>query len=1262
MPEIARAPLRRLSSQSFLAVLLATAVSMLLLAAPAGAGVRYVRAGGPAQADLPGGSGASGLRVASIVDPELILAEVGATDSDQATTSSASSIGSPRYVPGRIIVKLDPATARRSPAGIGEGPRRRSREFGIGRLDVIGQLIGVRYVERPYVERAARLARRSGGPSLRGARAPIGSVPAGMDRVWIVGLDEDADVEAAAATFAAIPGVEWAEPDGIAHTVFATNDPYLSSSGAWKQSFPDLWGLANIDAQTAWDTTRGAGVVVAITDTGIDTAHPDISANVWHNAGEIPGNGVDDDGNGYIDDTEGWDFAYDDDDPFDDFGHGTHVAGTVAAVGNNAIGIAGVAWQAQVMALKGLDASGSGAFSDLAEAIIYAVDNGADVINASWGAAGESDVVSDAIQTAEAAGVVFVAAAGNSATDASTFFPAADRASICVSAVDSNDTLAWFSNYGTTIDVAAPGGGDGEPSNVYDPYRSVLSLRSSGANGTMTSNGKLVVDDDYVRQAGTSMAAPHVAGLAALILADHPEFTVREVRNVIRASADDVGDPGNDRASGYGRIDAAAAVAIPSALEVTIDAPARDDVLHTNGIEVTGSAFGTDFATYQVDFGRGDYPTSWTPIVGPTATPIVAGTLASWDASSVPDDRYTIRVSATTTFGDTFEDRVQITLDRVEITEPASYTESNGGGAPIEIRGTAYAPGFTGYTIEYRQIGPDLVEGPWETTGITLTGGGATAVVDDVLGTFDGTTLATGRELDFRLTVDGSSGGNPVSESEVYYHVVVDPDLAPGWPVLTPAYGLFNPYRLEEQPNVADLDGDGTKEILVAYDTTVYVWRYDGTDFPGWPVSVDTGDPDTTGFMLHSPTVADLDNDGHLEVVAGDGIYVHVWHDDGTPYPGWPRNFVGGHDNSSDYGRPYGGITLADLDGDGFRDIILPVGDKIEAVDRNGDPLPGWPVEVFNILISPPPIALGLAVGDVDGDGRKEVAAVEHTAGHRKDYLHVFSHDGTELPKFPRKIASHRVDDNVPIMVDLDQDGLLDVVANDFKPKKLAAYHGTGKKARLRTRVPAFTKKVYGAGRFDSAQEPVTAGDITGDGVPEVFVTTEYPQPRRRCGGGRCTTTILLTGTGGTDIIQPVSTTERRLDGWPIELFNGDYAHGPGQVAIGDIDGDGMQNVVAHTGMCVWYSAERYDRCYTLYAFEPDGSIVPGFPKPTAAPSPTAVITPAIADLDGDGLMEIVSVDLLGYVLVWKVPGTPGPENVQWPVHRHDPGRTAALQ
>ncbi len=258
------------------------------------------------------------------------------------------------------------------------------------------------------------------------------------------------------------PQIEYAEPNYIVHTAATPDDTY----------FNNLWGLnntgqtggtsdADIDTPEAWDLTTGSSnVVIAVIDTGVALNHPDLSGNIWTNTGEFNcTDGVDDDNNGYIDDCHGWDFIGDDNDPTDYNGHGTHVAGTIAAVGNNSLGITGVMWQAKIMPLRFLGVSGIGTTANAISAILYANANGAHVINNSWGGGGYSQALKDAI---DASNAVVVCAAGNSGvdTDTSPHYPSSYTSSniIAVAATDHNDALANFSNYGaTSVDVAAPG-------------------------------------------------------------------------------------------------------------------------------------------------------------------------------------------------------------------------------------------------------------------------------------------------------------------------------------------------------------------------------------------------------------------------------------------------------------------------------------------------------------------------------------------------------------------------------------------------------------------------------------------------------------------------------------------------------------------------------------------------------------------------------------------------------------------------------------
>jgi subtilisin family serine protease len=315
-------------------------------------------------------------------------------------------------------------------------------------------------------------------------------------------------------------GVAYVEPNFVLQTAAVPNDPSLSR----------LWGLnnigqsgglrdADIDAPEAWNTTTGSrDVVVAVIDSGVDYNHPDLKANMWKNPGEIPGDGIDNDNNGKKDDVYGWDFENNDADPMDDDDHGTHVAGTIGAVGNNGTGIVGVSWNVSLMAVKFLGPRG-GTTANAIKSVQYVTDMrkaGVNVVasNNSWGGGAFNQSLKDAIEEGGKAGVLFVAAAGNSANDndESPVYPTSYDSEyiVSVAATDRRNRLATFSNYGeTTVDIGAPG---------VDIY----STLPNGAYGNMS---------------GTSMAAPQVTGAIALLAAAKPGLTAAELKTAILSTA-----------------------------------------------------------------------------------------------------------------------------------------------------------------------------------------------------------------------------------------------------------------------------------------------------------------------------------------------------------------------------------------------------------------------------------------------------------------------------------------------------------------------------------------------------------------------------------------------------------------------------------------------------------------------------------------------------------------------------------------------------
>jgi beta propeller repeat protein len=418
--------------------------------------------------------------------------------------------------------------------------------------------------------------------TMRSAQARIGAnvlettQTLGLERWSIQGMS----VKDVMASYGNDPAIDYIQPNFIVRTTATTpNDP----------RFNELWGLnntgqtggiadADIDVPEAWDLQTGnSSVVVGIIDTGVDYNHPDLNDNMWTNAGEIAGDGLDNDGNGFVDDVHGYDFVYEDSDPQDVYGHGTHVAGTIAAEANNAEGVVGVNWNAKIMALKFLNDSGWGYSFDAIQAIEYAIlmkkNYGVDIklTNNSWGGGGFDQGLYDAIAAAGQEGQLFIAAAGNGGgndNDINPFYPAAYNLDniISVVATNSSDQLAVFSNIGaTTVDLAAPG-------------QDVLS--------TVPGNG-------YASYSGTSMATPHVSGVASLLWSQDPSLSSQEIKELLLTTTDPLPALAGKMVSG-GRLNAFNAVSEVGPPNEIIGTDADDVITGTNQRDLIDALGGND--------------------------------------------------------------------------------------------------------------------------------------------------------------------------------------------------------------------------------------------------------------------------------------------------------------------------------------------------------------------------------------------------------------------------------------------------------------------------------------------------------------------------------------------------------------------------------------------------------------------------------------------------------------------------------------------
>jgi Subtilase family len=400
-------------------------------------------------------------------------------------------------------------------------------------------------------------------------------------------------------------------------TLSPPDNHYFTSQGSWGQKYPDQWALARIgfdrSPQSAWRLVKqdAKRVIVAIIDTGLDWNHKNIAwESIWRNPKEKLGNSLDNDKNGYVEDIIGWDFLDGDNKPWDYDGHGTFVAGIIAGRWSDKEGIAGINPFAKLMVLKAINNFGHTRASYIAEAITYAANNGARVINLSVGGKEITAIEQAAIDYAYSKGVVIVVAAGNEGVDVSNYGIAGSDKVLTVGSTGFNDERAVFSNWGG-ISVSAPG-------------LDILSLRArrtdtmAGIEGVkyVAKAAYVGADKRYYRASGTSFSSPMVAGLASLMISNDPTMTNRQVMNIIKSTARDVETPGVDQFTGYGIIDARAA--LKASKEYFLFAGIkRVEVVRegrSQSVRVHGTADANLFKSAHIEMGPGEAPTKWKSI------------------------------------------------------------------------------------------------------------------------------------------------------------------------------------------------------------------------------------------------------------------------------------------------------------------------------------------------------------------------------------------------------------------------------------------------------------------------------------------------------------------------------------------------------------------------------------------------------------------------------------------------------------------------
>ncbi|MCI0538487.1 MAG: tandem-95 repeat protein, partial [Verrucomicrobiales bacterium] len=908
-----------------------------------------------------------------------------------------------------------------------------------------------------------------------------------FENLALVKLKDTVGLAAALAHFRRLPGVVYAEPNFRLHIAQSTAAEKLPNDF----DFGKLWSLQNtgqtggtngagLQAPEAWGYGTGSRrVKVAVIDTGIDYFHPDLVDNIWVND-EIPGNGEDDDHNGYIDDVHGYDFVTDDSDPLDDHSHGTHIAGIIGAVGNNRIGISGICWNVTLIALKCFDETGSATIDDVVESIHYAIENGANIINASWGNAERSRALEEAIAEADRAGLLVVAAAGNDNSD-TLFYPAVYPQVISVAATDQNDRRARFSNYGPRVDISAPG------ELIYST----------------------LPDTRYDLYSGTSMAAPHAAGLAALVLANHPEFSNRDLANILRNSVDPIAP---DKPVGTGRINAVKAMRIDTPLPfVALDLPAS----LRGVIPIRGSARGTNFASYTLDYGTGVDPKDWLQVHSSTV-PVDRGLLfEKLDTPHLAEGTYTFRLTSENTSGHISTERVVVAVANVHIDFPLNNDVLRAGDR-LSIRGSVFGEGRT-YHLEYGQ-GANPTS--WTGTGITLANGGMQQVLDGVLATWDTSVLKKNEFYTLRLT--GVAEGRTIGEHLVR-SIYFDGQLKPGWPQYLPITGEF-PTNDWRAITVADLAGDGSEELVLVDPGNIdgrvarlLVYGFDGTLL--WARDLGAGDP-----YWDVPVVGDMDGDGRQEIFVdtGDKGELFGFHFDGTPLSGnWPV-----HLDARGLGK-----VLADLDGDGTKELIGYSQNtakqsssgirRLVVVSAQGSILRQWELGACDVEVDGGKILP--AVGNLDGDPDLEIVV---PSGCK-------SVSAYQLKKADGPLWTAGVDGDLvasAVIGDLDGTKTNKVVVGTYDDKNksggLYVFHGDGR------RYPGWPVLVG-----ESFASPPALADLDEDGSLEIYIL------------GRSSELLHAVQPWGFEMI-----------GWPVgPLRTSSVRTSP---VIGDVDGDGRPDVV----------------------------------------------------------------------------------------------------
>lgn len=694
----------------------------------------------------------------------------------------------------------------------------------------------------------------------------------------------------------ALPQVEYAVPNHLFRVDWKPDDP----------NFNKQWGLQKIGAERAWNLTRGdPSVLLAVIDTGIDYKHPDLKKAIWINPGEDLNhngqvdssdfNGIDDDHNGFVDDIQGWDFvdapnypdAGDyrnrDNNPADENGHGTAVAGIIAATADNGIGVAGVAPNCRVMNLRAGTSRGLLEEDDVAAAVMYAVENGARVINMSFGDVAVTAFLRDVLQFAYENNVLGVASSGNSGNSV-MHYPSGLPQTLSVGASTKYDARAGFSTYGISLDLVAPG------------ERIFTTLRNNS----------------YSDVSGTSAAAPFVTGSAGLVLSLHPDFSAEMLKHVLISTCDDLGQAGWDSTFGAGRLNAFRALGVSGAPVAEIETPRMDQGFSGGKITITGTASSPLFQQARISVGTGDNPSDWVPIKILSTYQKIDDTLAQWPVPLGSDTSFTIRLQVLSTDGTETDDFVRIIVDHTPPVVKDSLTlQPMIMGDKRVLLGEFATDDFCDAALFYR-ANPDI--GSFQMTNLPFAGRKNSFLLDPASFPPQG---------DFYVSLQNRAGltRRLPEETRLFHfdltHAFYPQLLEEMLPAAVPS-GYLLPYSTDFNQNGApELVMNQYKSSQLFGPLSIFEWK--GREFVK---------AYQTDYVAIPRDTGDVNGDGRPELLAGAGGTTYLF---ASGAGGWPSRLVW-WDSSDVWGS-----RLIDLDGDGRKDILARKGNVFKTFHNMGD-------------------------------------------------------------------------------------------------------------------------------------------------------------------------------------------------------------------------------------------------------------------------------------------------------------------------------------